>query len=465
MKIPTDPHAEMAVLGSVLLNPEALYEVAAVLGPTPDCFHDRRNAALYEAMLRIQGRGETPDTTTILSDLGGRVPGIDAAYLGSLVSSDVTYTSARAAQYAEAVKGAHTRRKVLEECRNLACSAQDTTVPVENLLDRVGAAHTGLSLAYTSGDAVPVGACVDEALANLKRLADSGGKIAGISAGMPQVDCITGGWKPGDLIIIAARPSVGKTAFALNVALHAAQEGTPVFFASLEMDRGQLAQRLLCMTSSTRMDRFTSGFLARQALEGVERVAPVVAGLPLFVDDTPGATLWQLSAKVRRWQRKHPGGMVVVDYLQLLRTGQRYEKRHLEVAEISAGLKALGRELECPVLALCQLSREAESLRDGYSMLACLREAGSLEQDADLVLILTKLQEDEVKAKEEQYGKGTCDGVLPVYVAKHRNGPTGRALLLFDKETQRIGGQEDQPAPAAGPSEEDWFEEDDDTPF
>lgn len=439
MRNAADPQTELAALGCVVINPESLHDLAAVLGPTGECFHDARNAAVWEAMNRLQARGVKPDIVTILAEVGDRVKGADPIFLSSLM--DATPTSAGAAEYARLVRASHTRRRLIAAGREIMVMAEDSSETVETVLDQLNRTYADLSERHTGGDAVSIGTCVADALENLEHLAAGGGALCGIPAGMPDLDGFTGGWKAGDLIIVAARPSVGKTAFALNAAHHAAKAGTPVYFFSLEMDRTALAQRLLCMAGNARMDRMKSGFRAEEAVSAIKAAAPVIAGLPFYVDDSPRATLWELQSKARRLQRKHGRGLVVVDYLQLLTTGKKSEARYIEVGEISRGLKALARELKTPVIALCQFGRSAEKETDDTRVLAHLRESGSIEQDADLVIALLRLSKEQIAALEKEHGKGGAlyQNVLPCVVAKHRNGPTGKVQLYFNRETQVIG--------------------------
>jgi replicative DNA helicase len=287
---------------------------------------------------------------------------------------------------------------------------------------------------------IPIREMVRDAFQKIQERFESKSAITGTPVGFHAMDRLTSGLQKSDLIILAARPSVGKTAFALNMAVHmAARERVPTAVFSLEMSKEQLVQRMLCMESRVDGGRLRGGFLNDDDWPRLTHAASILSEAPIFIDDTPGLSPFEMRAKCRRLARSHQLGCVVVDYLQLMRVKGKSESREREIAEISMSLKSMAKELNIPVIALSQLNRSLESRQDKRPVLSDLRESGSIEQDADIIMFLYR---------DEVYHPDTdIPGIAEVIVAKHRNGPTGLVKLAFLKEYTRFENLADEDAP------------------
>jgi replicative DNA helicase len=429
--LPADINAERALLGSILLERDAIIVVAPWL--VADYFYLERHAWIYEAMLACFNHRPSipPDISTVadvlrrsnrLEDIGG------IAYLGEL-SAEVP-TAVHVEYYGRIVERTAILRRLIHAGGSIAALGYDEREDLEKTLDKAEAELFTVSQHRTTQEFVHVGTVINTFFEQITAQQDQRGDVVGIATGYPDMDKLTGGLQRSDLIILAARPSVGKTAFALsmayNIALHV-QDTVAIF--SLEMSREQLVQRLIAMHTGINMQKLRTGSMLDHDFEHVIEAMGVLSSVPLYIEDTAGLSIMEVRSKARRLQSQVGIDLIVVDYLQLMQ-GHRTDNRVQEVSEISRGLKALARELNVPVMALSQLSRAVEGRSSHVPMLSDLRESGSIEQDADLVMFIYR---------EEVYDKETDKkGIAEIHIAKHRNGPLGVIPLRFDALTTRF---------------------------
>ncbi|NJD27556.1 MAG: replicative DNA helicase [Chloroflexi bacterium] len=431
------PHsleAEQSVLGAILIDREAIIEIAEFL--RPEDFYRQAHGQVYRAMLELFERREPIDLVTVaetlersedLESIGGR------AYLSTL--SNQTPTAVHAVQYARIVERKAVLRNLIGAAGKIAGIGYEDPSEIQEAIDRAESELFQVSNRRITAGFSQLRELLHAAYDRLDYLHAHRGELSGISSGFMDLDQLTTGFQRSDLIVVAARPSVGKTRFALNVAEHAAvREGRTVGVFSLEMSKEQLVLRLLSSVASIDSKRLRSGFLEELDFA---RIAPAMNDLSeaaLFIDDTPNISTMELRTKARRLQAESGLDLVIVDYLQLMQatTTSRDANRVQEVSEISRGLKALARELNVPVIALSQLSRQPEMRESKEPRLSDLRESGAIEQDADLVVFLWR-------EKEKGADDADVDGeVVNVKLAKHRNGPTGEIQLWFRKSQTRF---------------------------
>ncbi|MBX5492135.1 MAG: replicative DNA helicase [Chloroflexi bacterium] len=422
---PLPPHntdAEEALLGSLLIDRDAIAPIAAFL--RPDDFYRERHAVIYAAMLALHQRGEPVDIVT-LSDELRRTERYDAAgglaYLSSLLT--VVPTSLHAERYARIVERAALRRRLIRAAGQIAALGYNEGLDTDAVLEQAERALFGVTERRTNRDFRKLADVLREYWEQLLLAADVDRLERGIPTDFKDLDRLLGGLQRSDLIIVAARPSMGKSSFALCLARNAAVRfGAKVAFFSLEMSMVQLAQRLLFSESGVDSSRLRQANLGQAERRKLAEALSVLAAAPIYLDDTPNIPLSELRAKARRLHHDITLDMIVVDYLQLIQ-GSGRENRVNEIGEISRSLKALARDLNVPVVALSQLSRAVESRSPHIPMLSDLRESGSIEQDADVVMFIYR---------EEVYDKDTENkGIAEIHVAKHRNGPTGQVSLLW----------------------------------
>jgi replicative DNA helicase len=430
---PQSLEAEQSVLGSILIDRDIVVEIAEFL--RPEDFYRQANGTIYRAILDLFERREPIDIVTVaealergneLDAIGGR------AYLSSL--SDQTPTAVHAVQYARIVERKAVLRNLIGAAGKIAGIGYEDPAEIQEAIDRAES-----ELFQVSNRRITVGFSklkdlLHEAYDRLDYLHAHRGEISGVRTGFNDLDALTTGLQKSDLIIVAARPSVGKTSLALNIAEHAAvKEKKSVGVFSLEMSKEQLVLRLLSSVSNIDSQRLRTGFLEELDFA---RIAPAMNALseaPIYIDDTPNISAMELRTKARRLQAEVGLDLVVVDYLQLMQAQvqSRDANRVQEVSEISRGLKALARELSVPVIALSQLSRQPEMRNENEPRLSDLRESGAIEQDADLVLFLWR---DKERADDQE----TDGEVIHLKLAKHRNGPTGKIELYFKKQQTRF---------------------------
>ena len=464
---PQSVEAERSVLGAMLLNPEAVGTAVEVLRDDPaDIFYVDAHQNIFGAILKLSRDNVPVDMVTLTEALtrdGALEKSGGAAYIAEL--TDAVPTSANVEYYAKIVLEAALRRKLITICTRCAGEAYKNEGEVDELLDATESEIFGIAQQRQLNPIHRVSELLEDGIKRIEQQMKHDGGITGVPSGFSKLDVMLSGMQPSDMIILAARPSVGKTAFCLNVASNAStlhEKGVLVF--SLEMAKEQLVQRLLCMVGQVDSTRLRSGFLARSEFPKLQKAADMLSKAHIYIDDTPNISVLELRFKARKHAAQHPLDLLIIDYLQLMTGSARAENRQVEISEISRSVKGLARELKCPVIALSQLSREAEKDEGGAPKLSHLRESGAIEQDADVVLMLSRLSVAEQEGREN---------VIRLTVAKQRNGPTGVVELLFEKNIQRFrnldGGHDDGDAPPYQPFDddgpvEDYYEEDD-TPF
>lgn len=427
--LPANIEAERATLGSILLNREAIIAIAPWLAA--EYFYLEKHAWIYEAMLACYNARIPPDTRTVSEELRRRdrleaVGGIP--YLSELV--DAVPTSYHVEYYARIVERTALLRKLIVAGGKIAALGYDEQDDLEATLDKAEATLFEVSQRRSTQDFVHIGQVIDSYYEQITYLQEHRGEVVGVPTGFRDLDEITGGLQRSDLIILAARPSVGKTSLCLSLAYNVATQyqGTVGIF-SLEMSREQLVQRLLAMDTRIDTHRLRTGHIRESELQIVMEAMGRLASVPIYIEDTPGLSVMEVRSKARRLQAQAGVDLLIIDYLQLMQ-GRRTDNRVQEVSEISRGLKALARELNVPVLALSQLSRAVEGRTSHVPMLSDLRESGSIEQDADIVMFIYR---------EELYEKDTDKkGIAEIHIAKHRNGPIGVVPLRFDATTTRF---------------------------
>lgn len=423
--VPHDVEAEEAVLGSLLIDPDALYRVASFL--RPDDFYIQKNGWIYEAILALHERREPVDLITLRDELEARglleeVGGV--AYIARLM--DAVPTAIHVEAYGRIVEEAAIRRRMISAASDIAQLAYQEAQDIGEVLDRAEQTLFAISQRRITRDLVPIQEIVRQYYDRIEYLYDHRGEPLGVPTGFIDLDRLLGGLQKSDLIIVAARPGVGKTSLCLSIARNAARMGKHVAIFSLEMSAEQVVQRLVSAETGIDAQRLRLGQLREEEWPLFVQATGVLSELPIFIDDTPAISALQLRTKARRIHAEHGLDLVVVDYLQLMTSDVRAENRVQEVSYISRMLKSLARELDVPVLAVSQLSRAVEQRTDKRPVLADLRESGSLEQDADVVMFIYR---------EEMYKPETDkQHIADIIVAKHRNGPTGVVQLFFRQQ-------------------------------
>ena len=434
--MPHSIEAEQSVIGALFMDNEAMSAVDTLI--TGEDFYQRQYGVIYEAMHELVEEGRPIDTLTLSDKLQQKdvAPEISSmAYLGEMIANVPITQNAK--YYAEIVREKAVLRRLIrasEETANKCYAGKDT---LDNIMEETEASIFKVLNQRRTMDYVPIKDVTREALRRIHEAAQSKNPITGIPTGFTDLDYTLAGLQRTDLILIAARPSVGKTAFALNIAQNAAVRNnfaTAIF--SLEMSKEQLTNRLLSMEGRIDANNLRTGTLNDQEWDKLADAGRAIAQSKLILDDTPGISVNELRTKCRKYKLEHDLKLVIIDYLQLMsgNANRKNENRQQEVSEISRSLKALARELECPVIALSQLSRAVESRTDHHPMLSDLRESGAIEQDADVVMFL--YNEDKYKTDEPP------KNIMEVIVAKQRNGPTRSVYLAWQPNFARFANSE-----------------------
>lgn len=423
---PQSIEAEEAILGAILIDPDAIIRVATIL--KPEDFYREKNRWIYETALALHERREPIDFLTVCEELDGREQ-LDQvggpAFITSLINA--VPTAVHAEHYAHIVERTATRRRLLEAAGQIAALAYQEADDVGEVVDHAEQVLFGVSERRVARELVPVKQVLSEYYDRIEYLTRHRGEMIGIPTGFHDLDKILGGMQRSDMLILAARPSVGKTSLALSIAHNAAKRFQQrVAFFSLEMSAEQVVQRLISAETGINSQRLRRGEIAEDEWGRFMKATSDLAETHFFIDDTPGASALELRTKSRRLHADVGLDLIVVDYLQLMRGDFRSENRVQEISSISRALKALARELNVPLLALSQLSRGVEARSDKRPILSDLRESGALEQDADVVMFIYR---------DELYNENTeRKNIADILVAKHRNGPTGTVALYFKKE-------------------------------
>lgn len=423
--------AEQSVLGAILLDEQALAPAVEIL--TEEDFLSVKHKAIWGAMIRLSDRGEPIDMVTMTRDLelaGQLEKAGGAAYLAELIN--VVPSAANIGTHCKLVREHRQYRELEALGRDVAYQASLRNATTQDLLDLIEQRVFGIAHGQTVKGFVKLADVLKSSLAQIQERAARGTAITGVPTGFATLDNLTAGWQPSDLIVIAARPGMGKTALAMQCAVAGAKAtGKPAVVFSLEMSQEQLATRLLCEEATINSHRVKTGRLTREDWWRLAKTAGEMEGVNLWINDSPAMTFSRLRSAARRFANQHGLSLLVLDYLQLLPSPPGFENRQQGIAEISRGLKMLAKELNVPILALSQLNRQVEGRMDRRPMLADLRESGAIEQDADLILFLYR---DEVYDPDSE-DKGTAE----VLIRKHRNGPVGDSRLAFMADYAKFG--------------------------
>ena len=427
---PNDIAAEQSVLGAMLLSKDAIADVVETL--RADDFYRPSHCTLYDVILDLYGRGEPADAVTVASELTkvgeiSRVGG--ASYLHTLVS--MVPTAANANYYARIVREQAILRRLVTAGTRIVHMGYSGQGEVDDVVDRAQAEVYEVTERRTSEDYAPLSDIMQGTLNEIEAISNRDGEMVGVPTGFAELDSLTNGLHPGQLVILAARPALGKSTLGLDICRNASiKHGITSVIFSLEMSRNEIVMRLLSAEAQVSLQHMRSGTMTEADWAKMANKMGVVSEAPLFIDDSPNMTLMEIRAKCRRLKQRHNLKLVVVDYLQLMTSGKRVESRQQEVSEFSRSLKLLAKELEVPVIAISQLNRGPEQRQDKRPMLSDLRESGSLEQDADMVVLLHR----EDFYERESPRAGEADFI----VAKHRNGPTANITVAFQGHYSRF---------------------------
>ena len=422
---PQNVEAEQCVLGSVLLQPGAMAKAAEFL--TEDDFYRDAHKYIFTTMVALFEKGEPLDLITVSNALKDARK-IDAAggpgYLAAL--SDTVPVAANIAYYAKIVREKAILRKLIQTSTEIASRCYEEQDDIDALLDEVEQTVFEISRSKSSQSVLPMKTVINATFKHVEQLYERKEHITGVPTEYHDFDKLTAGLQSSDLIILAGRPSMGKTALAMNMVQHASMiHKVPVGIFSLEMSKEQLGLRMLCSVSRVDAQRLRTGFLKDQDWPKLTRAYNMLLDAPIYIDDTPALSVLEMRAKARRLKTEHNIGLIVVDYLQLMRGRSNSPSREQEISEISRSLKAMAKELHLPVIALSQLNRSLESRPNKRPQLSDLRESGAIEQDADLICFIYR---DEVYNKAEDNPKR---GIAEIIIGKQRNGPTGTVELAF----------------------------------
>ena len=439
---PHAPEAEQGVLGCVLLSPnDCLGQCIEKLKAGADVFYDLRHQTIYTALVEMYDHREAIDVITVQQRLKDRqlleqVGGIP--YLNAL--QDTVPSAANVTYYADIVQEKYLLRKMIQACTSVVAKVYDYEGEVDVLLDEVERDILQISESRVEGGAQAAKQLVNKAIGTIENYFSRQGSLGGLGTGFPDLDKMTDGLHGGEMIVIAARPSMGKTSLAMNIAESVVlNQKVPVGVFSLEMTSEALVMRMLCSNARVNLRSIREGFMSESDFPKLTSSAGRLSNAPLFIDDSPALSILQLRARARRMSQQHGIKLFVVDYLQLLHSTSRraQDNRQQEISEISSGIKALAKELSVPVIVLSQLNRELEKDKSRKPRLSDLRESGAIEQDADLVGLLYKPSagdDDEATAAPEE-----VDGIpVNLLIAKQRNGPTGDVNLTFLKSYTRF---------------------------
>jgi replicative DNA helicase len=429
---PQNLEAESSVLGGILLENDAVNLVLEML--RPEDFYRESHRKIFRAMVELSDRSEPVDLITLSEFLKGRGE-LDAAggtaYLASL--ADFVPTAANISYYARIVREKSILRSLIHTATEIATQGYEQQGDVEGFLDTAEKVIFDISERKIKASFVAVGDMIKDTLKTVEKLYERKEMVTGVPTGYEDLDRLTAGLQPADLVIVAGRPSMGKTALSLNIATNAAFAGIGAAIFSLEMAKEQLVLRMLCSEAKVNNAKVRSGYLAERDFPKLANAAGRLHDAPIYIDDTPAISVLELRAKARRLVRDRSKnvGLIVIDYLQLMRGMGNAPNREQEISEISRSLKALAKELNLPVIAISQLNRRVEDRGDRRPMMSDLRESGAIEQDADVIMFIYR---DEVYNKSDEGVKGVAE----VIVAKQRNGPTDTVKLTFLNEFTRF---------------------------
>ncbi len=439
---PHSMEAEQGVLGCVMLSPnDCLGECIQKFKQGPEVFYDLRHQTVYETLTEMFDKREAIDIITLQQNLKDKqlleqVGGL--AYLASL--PDAVPSAANLSYYSDIVYEKYLLRKMIHTCTQVVGKVYDFEGEVDMLMDEVERDILKISEARVQGDNDSIKELVKKAINTIEEYHQRQGMLTGVPTGFTDLDKMTSGLHGGEMIVIAARPSMGKTSLAMNIAEHVSiDQKLPVGVFSLEMTAESLVLRMLCSRSRVNMRSIRDGFLAERDFPKLTGSAGKLANAPLFIDDSSGLSILQLRAKARRMHQQHGIKLFVIDYLQLLHsTARRAENRQQEIADISNGIKSLAKELDVPIIVLSQLNREMEKDKNRKPRMSDLRESGSIEQDADLIGLLYKPSSGDDDDNPTNAGETEDSVAVNLLIAKQRNGPTGDVNLTFMRSFTRF---------------------------
>ncbi len=420
---PHNLEAEESLLGAMLLSRDAIGEVHEIVEQTD--FYREANQKIFQTVIELYGSGEPVDAITLaellnrkgwLTDVGGK------AYIHTLVN--LVPTAAHALYYAEIVSQNAILRRLINAASQITALGYSVPEDIRHVIDQAEGLIFDVSKRRIAGSLESIGSLLNETYDELERISQAKGHVTGAASGFRDLDKLTGGFQPSDFIVVAGRPGMGKTSFALSIAQNVAfNQEKPVAIFSLEMSKIQLTMRMLCSEARVSSANLRESTLKDEEWRRVNSAMNRLSEAPIFINDTANISMLSIRSTARRLDSKTPLGLIIVDYLQLMQGDSRTENRQQEVSDISRSMKLLGRELNVPILALSQLSRAVESRTDKRPQLSDLRESGAIEQDADLVAFIYR---------DEEYDKHTDEkGVAEILVRKHRHGPTGEIRLAF----------------------------------
>ncbi|NDC63042.1 MAG: replicative DNA helicase [Planctomycetia bacterium] len=438
---PANIDAEQAVLGSILLKSDVCDDVALIV--RPEDFSDESHELLYRHLLELHDSGKRIDATIVLERLRtkgdlDRVGGAPA--LAEIV--EAVPHAAHASHYAQIVRDKAMLRALIDAGTDILRDAYDSPDEPRDLLARAESAIFAILENRSSAEAKPIQAVLEEVMVRMDARMKHEHALGGVETGFTDLDTLCGGLHNSELVILAARPSMGKTALAMNIAEHVAIGlKQPALFVSLEMASLELADRLLCSAARVNGHRLRNGTISQEDRRRLVQKSTEISSAPLFIDDTPGRTLTEIAAVARRLKRKQGLSLIVIDYLQLIEPDNPRDPRQEQVAKIARRLKTMSRELNIPVLCLAQLNRQAEVSRDNRPRLNHLRESGAIEQDADVVMFVHREEYYQSNDEDRERVKGQAE----IIVAKQRNGPIGDVKLLWQHDFTRFVNLEHRP--------------------
>jgi len=448
--LPHSEDAEIAVIGAMLLDKDAVPRVLEILNDA--CFYAEKNKRVFRAIVGLFERNESPSAVLVVEELRrrGELDGVGGAYYLSTLLDSVA-TSANVESHARVVLEKAIQRRLIHAATAIATRGYEAREDVNELLDAAEKAIFEISESRLRQGFLPIKEILRGTFDSIQQIYDRKAHLMGIASGFVDLDAMTSGFQAGDLVIVAGRPSTGKTSFALNIAEHIAiEQRVPVGVFSLEMSKEQLVQRLLCSEARVDAHRLRTGYLREDEWPMLTAAASVLSEAPLYIDDSAAISILELRAKARRLHDQVKLGAIIVDYLQLLRGAGRTENRQQEIAQISRSLKALAKEIGVPVVALSQLRRIApgeQRGKDQRPQLTDLRESGSIEQDADIVMFVYRRWSNDPAVVID-------DTVAEIIIEKQRNGPVGTVKLSFMKSYTRFENWSGRVAMGVGGSDD-----------
>ncbi|MFV0336835.1 MAG: replicative DNA helicase [Chthoniobacterales bacterium] len=451
-QLPQSLDAERGILSSILLDPKEVLSFCISQKVKAEHFYSPAHALIYEQLVELNESSVPIDFVTLTQTLADKNL-LDQVGGAVSITELITFlpTATNAEYYLEIVKEKYLLRQMIATCTEFAARSYDEQGDVKVLLDEMEKNMLIIGEEHVADSLPEIRVHINQAIYNMEKLRKNKGGITGVSTGFKKLDEMTSGLHESEMFVIAARPSMGKTAFAMNIAEYVATDlAMPTAIFSLEMASSQLAERLLCSRARVNLVEIRNGYMNNADMEKIGRAAKELSKAPIFIDDSAGLSILELRAKARRLHDRHNIKLIIIDYLQLLRSSSRraQDNRQIEVSEISYGIKALAKELKIPIIVLAQLNRNPEGRDGGKPRLSDLRESGSIEQDADVVglLVRSAYYAKDKKGKDDEPPEEPT-GEAELIIAKQRNGPVGEVPLTFVKEYTRFENRAFEPDP------------------